>query len=113
MEDEVAEEAERVRARKEGGDAWNQNEQKHFVRTYSLDGAGEGEDIREGFDPAKVKAKTPHRRQRGLLPAMMKTRARVRVEMEVVVVEEEEEEEEEGDMAILLIKRMFWGSPRQ
>ena len=59
VEDEVAEEMERVRARKEGGDAWNENEQKHFVRTYSAEGADEGEDIREGFDPAKLKAKNP------------------------------------------------------
>ena len=59
VEDEVAEEAERVRARKEGGDAWNTNEQRHFVRTYSGEGADEGEDIREGFDPAKVKGKHP------------------------------------------------------
>lgn len=31
IEDKVAEETERVRARKEGGSAWNQDETKHFV----------------------------------------------------------------------------------
>ena len=31
IEDTEAEETERVRARKEGGSAWNQDEQKHFV----------------------------------------------------------------------------------
>ena len=54
VEDTDAEEAERVRARKEGGPAWNRDEQKHFVRTY--DDEDLGEDIREGFDPSSVKA---------------------------------------------------------
>lgn len=31
VEDREAEETERVRARKEGGSAWNQDETKHFV----------------------------------------------------------------------------------
>ena len=59
LEDEQAEEAERVRARKEGGDAWNRSEQKHFVRTYSVEGGEEGEQIREGFDPSKIPADHP------------------------------------------------------
>lgn len=50
VEDTEAEEAERVRARKEGGDTWNQDEQKHFVRIYDPEGKAEGEMIREGFD---------------------------------------------------------------
>lgn len=54
VEDTDAEEAERVRARKEGGPAWNRDEQKHFVRTY--DDEDLGEDIREGFEPTAVKA---------------------------------------------------------
>lgn len=54
VEDTDAEEVERVRARKEGGAAWNRDEQKHFVRTYGDEDLGE--DIREGFDPAAVKA---------------------------------------------------------
>ena len=54
VEDTDAEEAERVRARKEGGPIWNRDEQKHFVRTYG--GEDLGEDIREGFDPAAVEA---------------------------------------------------------
>ena len=53
VEDHQAEVAERVRARKEGGDAWNQSENKHFVRVY---GDEEGEEIREGFDPSKIPA---------------------------------------------------------
>ncbi len=54
VEDTDAEEAERVRARKEGGPAWNRDEQKHFVRTYGDEDLGE--DIREGFEPANIKA---------------------------------------------------------
>jgi hypothetical protein len=53
VEDTDAEEAERVRARKEGGPVWNREEQKHFVRTYGGDDLGE--DIREGFEPSVVK----------------------------------------------------------
>lgn len=56
VEDHAAEEAERVRARKEGGDYWNQQEQKHFVRVY---GDAEGEVMREGFDPSKIPADHP------------------------------------------------------
>lgn len=60
VEDTEAEEAERVRARKEGGDTWNRTEQKHFVRTYSIDeDAQAGEEVREGFDPAQVPANHP------------------------------------------------------
>ncbi|RVX75716.1 hypothetical protein B0A52_00072 [Exophiala mesophila] len=60
VEDTEAEEAELVRARKEGGDVWNNSQQKHFVRTYSIDEeAPEGQEIREGFDPSKVAAKHP------------------------------------------------------
>jgi hypothetical protein len=63
IEDEEAEQAERVRARKEGGDRWNRDndgEAKHFVRTYSVDGVEEGEDIRpEGYDPSRVPADHP------------------------------------------------------
>ncbi|KAN0104419.1 DUF300 domain containing protein [Hyaloscypha variabilis] len=49
VEDETAEDAERVRARKEGGAGWNSAEPKRFVRTYGQD---TGEDIREGYEPA-------------------------------------------------------------
>ncbi|KAF4631397.1 hypothetical protein G7Y89_g6734 [Cudoniella acicularis] len=49
VEDATAENAERVRARKEGSAAWNETDQKHFVRTY---GSDTGEDIREGHEPA-------------------------------------------------------------
>lgn len=63
IEDTDAEEAERVRARKEGGDAWNKSTQKHFVRTYSFEGDGPGEsigdDFREGYDPSKITADHP------------------------------------------------------
>lgn len=54
VEDTDAEEVERVRARKEGGAAWNREEQKHFVRTYEDEDLGE--DIRKGFEPSAVKA---------------------------------------------------------
>lgn len=61
IEDEEAAQAERVRARKEGGDSWNAgSEPKHFVRTYGVDGAPEGEDIRpQGFDPSQIPADHP------------------------------------------------------
>ncbi|CAD6447056.1 293d8bda-7e1b-474d-966f-bb659da967ee [Sclerotinia trifoliorum] len=48
VEDTVAEETERVRARKEGSAGWNAAEPRRYVRTY---GDGTGEDIREGFEP--------------------------------------------------------------
>ena len=59
IEDTEAEEAERVRARKEGGEVWNTEEQKVFVRTYGSEGAVEGEETREGFEPGKVPAVEP------------------------------------------------------
>ncbi|KAF8849994.1 DUF300-domain-containing protein [Acephala macrosclerotiorum] len=50
VEDEPAEEADRVRARKEGSAGWNQTEGKRYVRTY---GKRIGEDIREGYSPTE------------------------------------------------------------
>lgn len=50
VEDMNAEDIERVRARKEGSSAWNDVEPKRYVRTYP--GEGQGEDIRQGFEPA-------------------------------------------------------------
>jgi hypothetical protein len=49
VEDHSAEDVERVRARKEGGSAWNEEPAKHFVHTYQPDGATE--EVREGFAP--------------------------------------------------------------
>lgn len=54
VQDHEAEQMERVRARKEGGSAWNEDEAKHFIRAY--DDEDEGQDIRQGFDPSKVPA---------------------------------------------------------
>lgn len=54
VEDTEAEQIERVRARKEGGAVWNEDEAKYFVRTY--DDEDEGEMIRGGFQPAKEPA---------------------------------------------------------
>lgn len=59
VEDKEAEAAERVRARKEGSSAWNQDEQKHFVRVYAADGVDECEDIREGFEPHEIPSTEP------------------------------------------------------
>jgi len=60
VEDSEAEEAERVRARKEGGDAWNHSPQRHFVRTYSIDDdAPEGQEIRRGWEPSQVPSTQP------------------------------------------------------
>ena len=54
VEDNEAEEVERVRARKEGGAAWNEAQPRHYVRTY--DDEDEGNDIRSGFEPSKIPA---------------------------------------------------------
>ena len=60
VEDTQAEEAEMVRARKEGSDKWNRGPQRQFVRTYGIDEeATEGDTIREGYDPSKRPAKPP------------------------------------------------------
>lgn len=59
VEDEEAEQLERVRARKEGGEAWNDQEQKHFVRTYSIDSQHSGDSFRLGYDPDKISAEDP------------------------------------------------------
>lgn len=57
MEDTVAEETERVRARKEGGPGWNELESKRFVRQYPPEAAGE--EVREGFEPPSPPAESP------------------------------------------------------
>jgi len=49
VEDTVAKETERVRARKEDGPGWNQVEAKLYVRKYPPEVAGE--EIRDGFEP--------------------------------------------------------------
>lgn len=60
VEDTEAEEVERVRARKEGGDAWNSHEAKHYVRVFNVDEeAKEGEAVRTGFDPSDLQADHP------------------------------------------------------
>jgi hypothetical protein len=57
VEDHQAEEVERVRARKEGGSAWNEEPAKHFVQTYP--GAGAEEEVREGFAPDVAEPHNP------------------------------------------------------
>lgn len=52
IEDTVADETERVRARKEGGSGWNYDEPRHFIRTYEDE--HEGQEVRSGFEPGKV-----------------------------------------------------------
>lgn len=56
VEDVEAEQMERVRARKEGGDKWNNQEQRHFIRTYSIGSQKSGDSFREGYDPSQVKS---------------------------------------------------------
>lgn len=51
VEDTEAEQIERVRARKEGGPAWNETEQKHFVKTYPDEEDVQQEEVTEGFNP--------------------------------------------------------------
>ncbi|KAF1850755.1 DUF300-domain-containing protein [Cucurbitaria berberidis CBS 394.84] len=57
VEDHQAEEVDVVRARKEGGPGWNEAPAKHFVRTYSGEGAEEA--VREGFNPDEPEAHNP------------------------------------------------------
>lgn len=52
IEDTVAEETERVRARKEGGSGWNYDEPRQFIRTYEDE--HEGQEVRSGFEPGKA-----------------------------------------------------------
>jgi hypothetical protein len=59
VEDKQAEEVDRVRARKEGGPAWNEVENKHFVHTYPAE--GQVEEVREGFEPDVPEAHNPER----------------------------------------------------
>lgn len=59
VEDHKAEEVDRVRARKEGGPAWNEVENKHFVHTYPLE--GQSEEVREGFEPDVPEPHNPER----------------------------------------------------
>lgn len=59
VEDHDAEEVDRVRARKEGGPAWNEVENKHFVQTYGQE--GQAEEVREGFEPDVPEAHNPER----------------------------------------------------
>ncbi|QIX00691.1 hypothetical protein AMS68_006208 [Peltaster fructicola] len=53
VEDEEAEEIDRVRARKEGGPGWNAVEQKHFVKTHPDYNGDAEEEVRQGFNPDK------------------------------------------------------------
>lgn len=59
IEDHEAEEVDRVRARKEGGPAWNEVENKHFVHTYPQE--GQAEEVREGFEPDVPEPHNPER----------------------------------------------------
>lgn len=57
VEDHDAEEVERVRARKEGGSAWNEEPAKHFVHTYPEEGVEE--EVRQGFAPDNPEVHNP------------------------------------------------------
>jgi hypothetical protein len=59
VEDHDAEEVDRVRARKEGGPAWNEVENKHYVHTYPQE--GQAEEVREGFEPDVPEPHNPER----------------------------------------------------
>ncbi|KAF4552027.1 Organic solute transporter Ostalpha-like protein 2 [Elsinoe fawcettii] len=58
VEDDEAEEVERVRARKEGGPGWNNVDRKHFVKTYTEE---DQEDVREGFNPDRTNTQDNHK----------------------------------------------------
>lgn len=57
IEDTEAEEIERVRARKEGGALWNEDEAKLFIRAYGDD--QEGKVHRGGFQPSEAPTPGP------------------------------------------------------
>lgn len=57
IEDQDAEEVERVRARKEGSPEWNKHNPKHFVRTFPE--SDEEEVVREGHEPTGEHNKEP------------------------------------------------------
>ena len=57
IEDDQAEEVERVRARKEGSPVWNKHEPKHFVQAYP--DSSEGEVVREGHEPTSESNDSP------------------------------------------------------
>ena len=59
VEDHDAEEVDRIRARKEGGPAWNEVENKHYVHTYPQE--GQAEEVREGFEPDVPEPHNPER----------------------------------------------------
>lgn len=56
VEDEEAEEIERVRGRKSGNPHWNNTESKHFVKVYG--DSGQEEEVREGLEPDEGEAGT-------------------------------------------------------
>lgn len=56
VEDNEAEDIERIRARKEGGPGWNSVEQKHFVQTHP-DDSDQTEVVRQGFNPDRPEKK--------------------------------------------------------
>lgn len=62
VEDTEAEEIERVRARKEGGPAWNEAEQKRYVRVYPDEHMGE--EIRVGYDSHITSTTSPTTRNK-------------------------------------------------
>lgn len=76
VEDTVAEETERVRARKEGSAGWNKIAPKRYVRTYGED---TGEDIRSGYEPTDkpgvVDPKTPETTKDNNLPPISRTQS--------------------------------------
>ena len=90
VEDTQAKEAERVRARKEGGAIWNKDDQKHFVRTYEADGAKEGEIVRDGFEPQHISATEPP---------------------EFAIGEDEDEDQEDSAFANVPEEHNVWDSP--
>lgn len=57
IEDQAAEEVERVRARKEGSPVWNKHDPKHYVQAYP--DSDEGEVVREGHEPTSESNDNP------------------------------------------------------
>lgn len=63
IEDDAAEEVERVRARKEGSPVWNRHDPKHYVHAYPE--SQEGEAVREGHEPNSKSNDNPDQQHAG------------------------------------------------
>lgn len=116
VEDHVAEQIERVRARKEGGPGWNAVEPKYYVKTFPEE--GQAEEVRQGFNPDRPETNI-HDDTHTLIEERLQENGRDDIE---IAVEDEEGYDETGrkqpwegrryDDGIAAEERDVWGSER-